>query len=152
MNFRIDDDAEENELPGFEDEEDDVAGGDDVIEEESEELIVEERPQYPSGGAGVQAFRRGQAPRTQRRESWRREAGEEIRAQIKSESETGQKGEEAGLRNPRRKPRSRRERRSAGGASRLLFEHGNPKVRRARNMFRALSFWGPRIPAKELAA
>ena len=27
MNFRIDDDAEENELPGFEDEEDEVAGG-----------------------------------------------------------------------------------------------------------------------------
>jgi hypothetical protein len=43
MNFRMDDDTEDNELPHFEDD-DDAVGGDDVIEEETEELIIEERP------------------------------------------------------------------------------------------------------------
>ncbi len=52
MNFRIDDDAEDNELPHFDDEEEEAGGGaEDVVEEESEEIIVEERPSYASGGA-----------------------------------------------------------------------------------------------------
>ena len=43
MNFRMDDDTEDNELPHFE-EDDDAVGCEDVIEEETEELIIEERP------------------------------------------------------------------------------------------------------------
>ena len=39
MNFRIDDDAEDNELPHFDDEEEEAGGGaEEVVEEESEEI------------------------------------------------------------------------------------------------------------------
>ena len=44
MNFRMDDDTEETELPHFEEDDDDAVGGEDVVEEETEELIIEERP------------------------------------------------------------------------------------------------------------
>jgi outer membrane biosynthesis protein TonB len=67
MNFRIDDDAEDNELPRFDDEEE-AGGGEEDVEEETEELIVEERPSYaaaPSTPARPAAKKAASKPKAQ---------------------------------------------------------------------------------------